>query len=95
MSPSPNDPGGSGSGNRISTLDLNGLSISTLNTSEKFANKYQPESRYYFCRQVLGLFAEGQSKSGFIKMLSFTCPETWWANFDVNGRGINSNGKNG
>jgi cytochrome b6-f complex iron-sulfur subunit len=94
--PSPNDPGGSGSGTDF-TLDLNDSAYSTLNT----VGKYVIANRIVIARISATTFAavtQVCSHEGKVKVVyqnaEFYCPEHG-AKFDVNGRGLNSNGKNG
>jgi cytochrome b6-f complex iron-sulfur subunit len=94
--PSPNDPGGGGSGIDF-TLDLNDAAYSTLNT----VGRYVIANRIVIARISSTTFAavtQVCSHEGRVKVIyqnaQFYCTEHG-AKFDVNGRGLNSNGKNG
>ncbi len=94
--PSPNDPGAGGSGTDF-TLDLNDAAYSKLNT----VGKYVVANRIVVARISSTTFAavtQVCSHEGRVKVIyqnaEFYCTEHG-AKFDVNGRGLNSNGKNG
>jgi cytochrome b6-f complex iron-sulfur subunit len=94
--PSPNDLGAGGSATDF-TLDLNDAAYSTLNT----VGRYAVANRIVIARISATTFAavtQVCSHEGRVKVIyqnaEFYCPEHG-AKFDVNGRGLNSNGKNG
>jgi cytochrome b6-f complex iron-sulfur subunit len=94
--PSPNEPGGNGSGTDF-TLDLNDAAYSTLNT----VGRYVIANKIVIARISSTTFAavtQVCSHQGRVKVIyqnaQFYCTEHG-AKFDVNGRGLNSNGKNG
>ncbi|WP_075351337.1 Rieske 2Fe-2S domain-containing protein [Algoriphagus marinus] len=94
--PSPNDPGGGGSTIDF-TLDLNDSAYSALKT----VGKYVIANRIVIARISSTTFAavtqvcSHENKAKVIyRNAEFYCPEHG-AKYDVNGRGLNSNGKNG
>jgi nitrite reductase/ring-hydroxylating ferredoxin subunit len=94
--PSPNDPGGGGPTTDF-TLDLNDAAYSTLNT----VGKYVIANRIVIARISSTTFAavtqvcSHENKAKVIyRNAEFYCTEHG-AKYDINGKGLNSDGKNG